>query len=140
MALRVLSDEQSQLYERQPGEQMIEPQLRAFTAWRQITVVSSARVAITHRDDRNTRLIVESLLADAHPGAQTLSARVVPGNAGGVHAQARRLPHYEDPGRRGGTQDRSRTERKVPFTCPAIADGYQQLIERRIFEMLQVCA
>ena len=101
--MRVLSNEQSQFDERQLGKQMIKPQLCAFTARRQITAVSSARVAITHRNDCNTRLIVEILLADAHPSAQTLSARVVPRYACRVYTQAWCLPYYEDPSGCGST-------------------------------------
>ena len=133
MALRVLPDEQSQFDQRQLGEQLIEPQLRAFTTRRQVTAVASARIAIAHRNDRDARFIVKDLLAHAHPLAQTLPARIVPGNAGLVHAQAGRLSDDEDSGCRGGMQHRARAERQMRFARAASAHGRQQRIERTIF-------
>ena len=133
VTLSVLSDEQCQVDLRQPGEQFIEPQLRALSTRRQISAIASAWIAIPHRNDRDARFIVKDFLADAHPAAQTFSARVVPRNTRVVHTQAGCLPYYEDLSRCGGAQYWTWTERKGPFTHPAIAHGYQQLVERRIF-------
>jgi hypothetical protein len=49
-----------------------------------------------------------------------------------VHTRARRLPHDKDASRCSGSQDRARTEWKVPFAHAAIAYGHQQLVKRRI--------
>lgn len=140
MTLRMLSDEQGQFDERQFGQQLIKPQLGAFTAWRQIATDASARIAVAHWNDRNARFIVKDLLAETHPRAQPLSARVVPRYASLVNTQTGCLPYNQDPSGWGSTQDRSWTEWQVVFTCPAIADGHQQLIERRILWLFQVCA
>src|SRR5207244_6351546 len=95
-ALRMQADEEGQLDARQPSEQKIEPQLGAFAARRQIAPFPPPRIAITHRDDRDKRLIVKSVSVYPHPHAQTLSARVVPQNARGVDARAGRLTNDQN--------------------------------------------
>lgn len=137
VTLGVLPDEQGQLDHRQPGEQMTEPQARAFASRRQVAAVAAAGIAVAHRNDGNARFIVEEVAGDAHPRPQPHSARIVPGNAGGVHTQARRLADDEDPGRWCGTQYRARTERKLLFARPASAHGGQQLVKRRITRSVQ---
>src|SRR5664279_946461 len=69
MGLRILADEQGELDSRQLGEQAIEPQIGALAAWRQIAARSPPRVAVTHRQDRDARLVIEGVGIDAHPVA-----------------------------------------------------------------------
>jgi len=130
--LCMLTDEQRQFNPRQLGQQMIEPQRRAFTARRHITAVTSARVAITHGNNGDARLIIKDVLVHAHPGAQSLATGVAPRNAGLVHAHAGRLANDEDAGRRTGAQHRARTERQMRFAFAAVAHRCQQRLERAI--------
>src|ERR1039458_3942866 len=126
MALRVLTNEQSQFNPRQPGQQLVEPERRAFTTRRQITATSPARITIAHGNDCDARFIMECLLVHAHPRAQALPAQVIPRNAGRVHACTGRLPHDEDAGRFTRTQHRTRAERQMRLAGKAIAHGGQQ--------------
>jgi hypothetical protein len=132
MALGILTDEQRQFNPRQLGQQMIEPQRRAFTARRHITAVTSARVAITHGNDGDARLVIKDVLVHAHPGAQSLATGVAPWNAGRVHAHAGRLANDEDAGRLTGAQHRARTERQMRFARAAVSHRCQQRLERAI--------
>ena len=132
MALGVLPDEHGQLNQRQLAQQVIEPQLRALTTRRQITAVASPRIAIAHRNDRDARFVVENIFTHPHPRAQTLTARIVPGNASFVHARSRRLSDDENTRRCRGAQHRAWTERQMRFARTAIAHGRQQRFERWI--------
>src|SRR6476646_11933675 len=132
MTLRILTDEQRQLNLRQLGQQMIEPQRRALTPWRHVAVVSPAWITIAHRNDGDARLIIKDVRVNAHPGAQALTTRVSPRNAGGVHADAGCLANDEDTSRLTGTQHRTRAERQMRFAGAAAAHGCQQRIERAI--------
>ena len=138
MTLCVLPDEQSQFDQRQLHEQLIEPQLRAFTTRRQIAAAAPAGIAIAHRNDRDARCIVKDLVAHAHPRAQTLPARIVPGNAGLVHAKAGRLSNDEDSGCRCRLQHRARTERQRRCARAASTHCCQQCIEREICWLSQL--
>ena len=132
MTLRILTDEQRQLNPRQLGQQMIEPQRRALTAWRHVAAVASPRITIAHGNDGDTRLIIKDILFHAHPGAQTLTTGVTPRNAGRVHADAGRLSNDENTSRLTGTQHRARAERQMRFAGAAVAHSRQQRIERAI--------
>ena len=137
VALRVLPDEQSQFNQRQFGQQLVEPQLRAFATRRQITAVASSRIAIAHRNDRNSRFIVEDVLVHAHPTAQTLAARIIPGNAGLVHPHAGRLADNEYSGSCSCAQHGPRAKRQMRFACPTSTDSCQERFERRVIRVEQ---
>ena len=124
MVLCILTDKQRQFNLRQLGQQMIEPQRRSLTARWHVTGVSSAWVAITHRNDRDARLIVKDILAHPHPGAQSLTTRVVPRNTGRMHPRAGCLANDEDARRLTGTQYRAWTERQMRFARTAVAHSF----------------
>jgi hypothetical protein len=132
VALCVLTDKQGQLDLRQPGQQLVEPQCCAFTAWRQIAVITSARITIAHGNDCDVRIIVKNVLVYTHPRPQAFPARVVPWNAGCVHANAGCLPHNQDACCVNDTQHRTRAKREIRFARATIAHCSQQRFESGI--------
>lgn len=130
VGLRILADEQGELDARQLGKQAVQPQFSAFAPWRQIAARSPPRVAVTHRQDRDARLVIESLGIDAHPIAQALAAPVVPRYAADMHLCAGRLSDDENSRRRTGLHDRARPERKTRVARAARAHGSEQALQR----------
>ena len=59
VALRMQTDQQCHFNPRQLGEQMVEPQGRAFPTWRQVAATPSAWTTIAHLDSRNLRRVVK---------------------------------------------------------------------------------
>lgn len=103
-----------------------------LAARRHVAAVSSAGIAETHGNDRDARLVIKNVPVHTHPGAQAFAARVVPRNAGRVHARAGRLPDHEDACRRRSAQHRARPEREMRFARAAVAHSCQQYLERAI--------
>jgi len=140
MTLGVLPDEQRQFNPGQVGQQLVEPQRRTFTTWRHITTIPSPWIAVSHGNDRDTRFVIKDVPVHPHPHAQPLPARVIPRNAGSVHAQPGRLPHDQDAGRLTRTQHRPRAEREMCFARPAATDRRQQRVKAGIGCTLCKCS
>src|SRR5262245_61921511 len=66
-----------------------------------------------HRDDSDKTLVVEDVPRNPHPGAQTLTGRVVVGQSAVVDAQTRRLACNQELSARAHAQDRPDTVRQV---------------------------
>ena len=130
MGLRILADEQGERDVRQFGEQAIEPQLSTFAPRRQVATRGAPRITVTHREDRNLRLVIKGLGIDAHPIAQALSAFIVPRNAARMHPRTRGLADDENSCRRTSLHDRARAQRQVRIAGAACAHGSQQAFER----------
>ena len=87
-------------------------------------------MAVAHRQNRDSRLVIKGLDIDAYPVAQALAAFVVPRHAAGVHLGARRLADDKNSCRGAGLLDRARAERQMPFAGAACAHGGQQVFKR----------
>src|SRR5579864_1994552 len=133
MTLSVMADQQRRLDARQFGEQVIEPKLRAFAPWRQVARIALARIAVAHRDDRHQRFVVERAAIDIHPLPQSFAARVVPRNAGHVHASAGGLSDDQNACRRVRAYYGTHAERKVTLAGSTIAHRAKERVERRPF-------
>ena len=68
--------------------------------------------AEAHRDDGDAILVVEFLRGHAHPVAQAVAGGIGEGNAGGVHARARRLAAHGEPSLAADPQHRARLMRQ----------------------------
>ena len=57
--------------------------------------------------------VIKYAAVNAHPDPQTVAARIIEGNAGFMHAPARRLAHNQNAGRLGNLENRTRTQRQM---------------------------
>ena len=136
-ALRVAADEQHQLDLPQMLEEARPPFRGAFAARRKIgTARILAGIAKAHGHDRDAAHVVELFCRHAHPVPQPLARRIAEGNAGGVHARARRLPHNCEPRAAADAQNGARLVRERGtggrlHAKPTGADLIQQAIEAR---------
>jgi hypothetical protein len=129
MPLRVAPDEKRQLDVRHSVEQAIQPERRALAPRRHVATRPPTRIAETHGNDRDAPRIVEDLVPDPHPGPQALAAGIVPGDAAGMRAQARRVSGDEDSCARISLQHRARAERQFRLASAALANFGQQRMQ-----------
>ena len=77
-------------------------------------VAARARARITEaRGDDGEIGAIEGFAIDTEPYPQAVPARVVPGDAGVVHAPTRRLAHDQDTRALGDLDDRARATRQI---------------------------
>ena len=89
---RILADHQGEFERRQKPEELGAPFDGAFRAWWQVARRAGARITKAHRQNGDLRGVVELRGIDAHPGAKTLAARIVEGDAGFMNPATWRLP------------------------------------------------
>src|SRR5690349_24359079 len=130
MSLRIFADEQRHPKVGQVREQAIEPQRRAFASRRPAAACGFARVATTHRNDRDLRSVIERTGVHSHPVTQPLAARVVPRDARPVYAQSWSLSDDQNAGRRVRLQYRARPE-QLALGFATSAKDEEQLVERK---------
>jgi hypothetical protein len=105
----------SQEYQLQAGkmlEQAFVPARRALRTGRIVTsVLSGARIAKSHRKDRNLRFIEEGRAIQPQPVTQAIAACVVPRYPASMDLAPWRLTNDQKPGCARQLYDRSGTER-----------------------------
>src|SRR5690348_5057374 len=126
---RVTADRQRQFDVRESRHQLRMPQRRAFRPRRQIAGFAFARIAETHRHDRDGVWVVERGVADAQPRTQLLAAYVVEWNAGLMHLAARRLADDQQACIGMRLQHRSATVGQVPRTNLAPTNARHQRVK-----------
>jgi hypothetical protein len=113
VGLRVHAHEQREPDARQRGAETRLPQRCAFRARRQVAALAGPGIAKAGGQDRDPTRVVELRAVHAQPGAQLLAGRVVPGDAGLVHAPPRRLADDHQARARAHQEHRPRPERQV---------------------------
>lgn len=103
----VAAQEDGEFYIRHGFEEARVPFWGALGAWREVATLARAWVAETHRDQRDQRGIVELLVGELEPFAESLARGVVPGDAGVVRLLARGLTDQEDAGLLAALQQRA---------------------------------
>ncbi len=111
--LRIHADNQGQLNIRQKGQKLLAPFFSAFQPWRQIAGLAGSRIAKAHGKQGNSGTIIKHVAVNSHPAAQTLPAGIVEGNAGLMHAPARRLANNQNTGRLADLKNRARPQREM---------------------------
>src|SRR5581483_9889032 len=130
VSLRILADEQRQLDIGQVGQQAVEPQLGAFLPRSHVAACGPPGIAITHGNDCDARSVVKRVLVHSHPVTQAFATRVIPRDAGGMHAQARGVADDEDPSRDVRLKNGTRPKREMALAGTTTTNGGQQLVER----------
>ena len=114
MRQRIAAHQQRQSDSRHPRKQFRVPQWRAFRTRRRVAAIRQpARIAQSHRHDRDAQFIVEGVAVHLQPGAQPIAGWIVEREAGFVDRRAGRLAHDQQPGRGGATEHRPRPKRQV---------------------------
>lgn len=95
--LRVLADHQCDLKFLKSCQDLLAPRRRTLGPRWQISGLSRARVAESHRQDRNELGVVELFFRYSQPVAEPVSAGVVERHAGFVDFPSRRLARNQNP-------------------------------------------
>ena len=105
--------EQRQPDLRHPGQQAVPPQWRAFAPWRCIaTLCKAAWVTEPHRNDCDTRFVVECVPIHGQPLAEAVAGWIIPRNAGRMDFSPRRLSGDQQPSGRRYTEYGTRPKRQ----------------------------
>jgi hypothetical protein len=83
----------------------------ALRTWRQVTGLALAWIAESHWHNGNAALVIEILTIELHPASQSVTAGIIPRDAGLVYAGTGRLPDNKNASAAAGTQYRVGTER-----------------------------
>src|SRR5258706_12986042 len=138
VSLRVLADEQRQSDIGQRCAKARLPEGRAGARRRQIGAVHCAGIAEADWHDRDARDVVELLAVHVQPVAQDVARRIVPGNAGLVHAQSRCLADDQQARALRGAKYRAGIENLLATTAGArlAADLEKRKSHPRIIQVM----
>jgi hypothetical protein len=81
----------------QQRKQFPMPLRSTFGTGSDVALTSGAGKTETHRDNSDSGTIIESLTGDPEPGAQAVTAPIIPRHPRLVSSASRRLPYQDDP-------------------------------------------
>ena len=111
--LRILTDDQRELYLRHQGQKPRSPQRRTFPARWQVTTFASAWEAKAHGQTGDARWIVECRTVNAHPEAQTISRHIIKWQAFGMGETPGGLSHNKNASITTNLEDGPRPKRQA---------------------------
>jgi hypothetical protein len=122
MILRVFANQHCKPNVLEVSQEGFMPQFGAFLSWRQITRFACPWIAKPHRNESHQASIVKLCAFDSHPGSQSITTRVIPGNTRFMDPTTGCLA--DDQNFRGGIGLKYRTwaERQMLFALPALTN------------------
>lgn len=108
--LRIAANQQGQFRPWHQGAQARVPKWCALGPRRHVATLAATRIAESHGDQGKAVEIVKGITVNTKPFAQSVSAGIIPGNAGGMDARAGRLAGNEHASLFVHADDGSRTQ------------------------------
>ncbi len=87
----ILTDDQDQIELIQMCQELLTPSLSALGAWRQVTVITAARIAKAHRQNSYLSGIIELLAIDAQPVSELVPTSIIKRHSSLMHLTSGRL-------------------------------------------------